>query len=279
MDTLILLLLLGALFWACWHWFIRDILQRAGVLNYVRGRNAASKIPEEAYYEQASAEIRKGNLREGLWTKAWAESGGDTTKAQAHYIKLRVATMKDEVARKFSEEANAQRGGQSDSKTIVLCSQCQASLRLPMGKLLDTRCPRCSHEFRVDTRNGVHVEEFNDVSSLLVGRIGRLRFFSYWFGLSVSSLIISIAVKEGGLSDPSFSPPNFSLALIAGVTILYFNVIIARIRDIGHSSWLAILAGVPGVNFLLIFYLLVKPGIPNRNHYGQPDIGVFRAGI
>lgn len=35
--------------------------------------------------------------------------------------------------------------------TVVTCPKCARSLRVPSGKLLDIRCPICTHEFRLKT--------------------------------------------------------------------------------------------------------------------------------
>ena len=53
---------------------------------------------DEAYYAHAAAEIADGQVRPGLWAKALAETGYDDKLARARYLKLRVRTMKAEVA-------------------------------------------------------------------------------------------------------------------------------------------------------------------------------------
>lgn len=54
------------------------------------------KIPtarEEQFYDQVANELKDNSLIPGLWTKAYAETDGDKAKAQALYIKYRVAQL------------------------------------------------------------------------------------------------------------------------------------------------------------------------------------------
>ncbi len=53
---------------------------------------------DEAYYARAAEEIASREVRPGLWAKALAETGCDEPLARARYLKLRVKTMKAEVA-------------------------------------------------------------------------------------------------------------------------------------------------------------------------------------
>lgn len=48
---------------------------------------------EERLYEVVAHEIKVGEIREGLWLKAFAESSGDKSLAEATYVKFRVAQL------------------------------------------------------------------------------------------------------------------------------------------------------------------------------------------
>ena len=50
---------------------------------------------EEEFYELAYEEIESGNLKKGLWAKAFSKSDGDENKAKALYIKYRFDQMND----------------------------------------------------------------------------------------------------------------------------------------------------------------------------------------
>ena len=59
-----------------------------------KAKLAASKLAEEQLYAQAAEEVASGQIRQGLWAKAIAETGGDEAAAKAQYLKLRVEIIK-----------------------------------------------------------------------------------------------------------------------------------------------------------------------------------------
>ena len=62
-----------------------------------KAKLAASKLAEEQLYAQAAEEVASGQIRQGLWAKALAESDGDETAAKGRYLKLRVEIMRAEA--------------------------------------------------------------------------------------------------------------------------------------------------------------------------------------
>ena len=50
---------------------------------------------EEEFYELAYEEIESGNLKKGLWAKAFSEAEGDENKTKALYIKYRFDQIKE----------------------------------------------------------------------------------------------------------------------------------------------------------------------------------------
>jgi hypothetical protein len=55
------------------------------------------KQPEnDKYYDEVARELQDKPMVPGLWTKAFAEMGGDEAKARALYIKYRVAQLAEE---------------------------------------------------------------------------------------------------------------------------------------------------------------------------------------
>jgi len=274
-ETFFTLVFWGVAFWACWHWFLRDWVESLGVTKRTKARFAANQIPDEAYYEQASREIRSGNLREGLWTKAWAQAEGDNTKAQALYVKLRVEAMKSEAARRFYGDGQTADGANQSvtAKTVVACTQCGTNLRMPQGKLLDVRCTQCGHEFRVDTAHDNRVEEYPDMSDQIVGRINRLTFLWLWLASVVAAIVLTAMVEQGGLAVPTFSPLNFSTGLFAALLAFSIAIHIARLHDLDKTGWWSVIGLIPIVNFALALYLLVVAGSQNRNQFGSANIG------
>ena len=53
--------------------------------------------PSELIHALVLREMQDGIIRDGLWAKAVAESGADTAKAKAVYIRLRAASMQEET--------------------------------------------------------------------------------------------------------------------------------------------------------------------------------------
>jgi hypothetical protein len=51
---------------------------------------------DEAFYNQVAEEIQANKTSPGLWTKAFAQAGGNTERTRAVYIKLRVAQLASE---------------------------------------------------------------------------------------------------------------------------------------------------------------------------------------
>lgn len=61
------------------------------------GKIMPSGFLEEEVYEVALLELQSGNIRKGLWAKAFSESEGNEAKSQALYIKLRVQQEKERI--------------------------------------------------------------------------------------------------------------------------------------------------------------------------------------
>ena len=59
---------------------------------------AAPEFPaaDQRYYDQVAAELARQDLQPGLWARALAEAGANDARAQAFYIRLRVAQLRQE---------------------------------------------------------------------------------------------------------------------------------------------------------------------------------------
>lgn len=92
----------------------------------LKNNAAKSRLTEEMIYEQVSEELKNGIRREGLWTKAVAESNGNDDVAKSIYIKLRFQSIVDEVtvvsnAKSEQEKASShlhQNNLNSEDKTV-----------------------------------------------------------------------------------------------------------------------------------------------------------------
>lgn len=60
------------------------------------GSKHQDKLSEEYLYGSVADEIANNHVSPGLWAKAFSEADGDEKKAQARYIKARVALLKSE---------------------------------------------------------------------------------------------------------------------------------------------------------------------------------------
>ncbi len=105
-------------------------------------RAAQERQLEEALYSQVTSEIKDGIIRDGLWAKAFAKSGGNELKARAIYCELRVQSIKDEINlsiiaqeedRKQRELASIKSGNKNK-----FCEQCRTEYHENWA-----RCPNC----------------------------------------------------------------------------------------------------------------------------------------
>jgi|GEM_PF-2961811 len=55
---------------------------------------------DEVLYERVSREMADGDIKEGMWTKSYANAMGDEGKAKALYIRARVEQLTREEAQK-----------------------------------------------------------------------------------------------------------------------------------------------------------------------------------
>ena len=61
-----------------------------------RRKAAINRLIEERLYEIVADEMEKGDIRQGLWAKAFSLSSGDEQAAKSKYIELRVDSLGDE---------------------------------------------------------------------------------------------------------------------------------------------------------------------------------------
>ena len=68
----------------------------------------SKRMEEQDLYDQVAQELEKGEKHSGLWLKAITLSKGDTNRAEAAYVELRIQSIIDEavIAEKELNEAN-----------------------------------------------------------------------------------------------------------------------------------------------------------------------------
>lgn len=55
-------------------------------------------IRDEEFYSAVAQELASGQVHQGIWAKALSDSDYDENKAKARYIKLRVRSIKNDLA-------------------------------------------------------------------------------------------------------------------------------------------------------------------------------------
>ena len=60
-------------------------------------QSVLQRMAETQLFEYVMDEIEEGSKHKGVWGQALVEAEGDADKAEAAYIKLRVASLKDKV--------------------------------------------------------------------------------------------------------------------------------------------------------------------------------------
>jgi len=69
-----------------------------GIFDGFKAKSVASRLNDETLYAEVMREIESNYRRDGIWAMALADADMDQAKAAAKYIKLRVQSLKDEMA-------------------------------------------------------------------------------------------------------------------------------------------------------------------------------------
>ena len=103
----------------------------------------------------------------------------------------------------------------------------------------------------------------------LRGRIGRVRYLAYTFGLSLLLGLAMIALM-GVLA--MISVELMMLGFVMYIPLLGATLVVAarRLNDLGHSGWLSLLTLVPVLNFFFGLWLIFGAGNAGPNQYGLP---------
>ena len=130
----------------------------------------------------------------------------------------------------------------------------------PQGKVEDR--PFSSEEFGV----------INILSSK--GRLGRLRYFSYSFGISIAGMVV-FGLIAALLSMLPSSVQSFAMGalMIPGYLVLTVVLVmlgIQRLHDIGKSGWYYLLMIIPILGVAASLWMMFWPGSKVANAYGPP---------
>ena len=92
---------------------------------------------EEEFYELAYEEIESGNLKKGLWAKAFSETEGDENKTKALYIKYRFDQIKEGHKEIEQEEEEVKIDSKLESEKKIVESKIESNNELKKRLLYD----------------------------------------------------------------------------------------------------------------------------------------------
>ena len=101
----------------------------------------------------------------------------------------------------------------------------------------------------------------------LNGRIGRVRYLAYLFGLGLL-FIVALALGALTVRDNSYAMLVVKAVQIVGTLAIAGILARRRLHDLGQRGWLAIGVFVPVVNFFVGLWLVFWPGDKAANRYG-----------
>jgi len=109
------------------------------------------------------------------------------------------------------------------------------------------------------------------------GRLGRMRYVAYNFGLNLLMMAIAIPLIGGA----AFMSGGFDLGGIGGIAYIVLNVaalVISvmfgkrRLNDLNRSGWWMLLLIVPLVNLILVIYMIAFSGSDGSNKWGAAPV-------
>lgn len=106
---------------------------------------ASNRLAQEQLYEAALQEMTLGQIRNGLWAKALADSDGDEQKVTSLYLKYRVQSMLDEteMSKVLTDKALLQKQN-ADYKNMAINGKTRSNKN---SELYDISAYKPLHEF------------------------------------------------------------------------------------------------------------------------------------
>jgi uncharacterized membrane protein YhaH (DUF805 family) len=105
------------------------------------------------------------------------------------------------------------------------------------------------------------------------GRIGRLRYLAYSFGIGVAAifgfgLLVAMVAPMANQAMSAILPLYGLLIIFLLVTGAMFGA--QRLHDLDKSAWMYLLMILPIVGAIFALYLMFAPGTNGANRYGNP---------
>ena len=107
-----------------------------------------------------------------------------------------------------------------------------------------------------------NAENWKEMYLSLEGRLTRSQFVCRWLLLILAAFLISLVCA----ALPPLSAIG-SLVLLA-ISIMQLTIGARRLHDTDHSAWYLILTFIPGINLLLVAYMIFKSSYPADNKFG-----------
>lgn len=100
---------------------------------------------------------------------------------------------------------------------------------------------------------------------------GRARRKEYWLFLLTNMVLVCVAAILDYVvgTHEITSLGVFGLLFVAAITIPSWAVAVRRLHDSSRSGWWLLVSVVPFVGLLVAIVLLLLPGTPGENEYGQ----------
>ena len=91
-----------------------------------RKERKLKQLENDKYYDEVARELQDKPMVPGLWTKAYAEMGGDDAKARALYIKYRVAQLSEASHQQLDEAQLAKHQQEKQRRDAIETAKRQA---------------------------------------------------------------------------------------------------------------------------------------------------------
>jgi uncharacterized membrane protein YhaH (DUF805 family) len=120
---------------------------------------------------------------------------------------------------------------------------------------------------RTNVSRADSAEEYGEVKLFSAeGRLGRVRYIGYTFGLTLLiALVVGMASALGGAVSPSAALVVAGVGYIA-IIVVQILLTIQRSHDMNVTGWLCLISLIPLA--ALVFWLV--PGTRGENNYGKP---------
>jgi hypothetical protein len=91
-----------------------------------RKQEKLKQVGSDKFYDEVARELQEKSMVPGLWTKAFAEMGGDDAKARALYIKYRVAQLAEASRQRLEEDQLEKQRREEQQQAAVETAKRQA---------------------------------------------------------------------------------------------------------------------------------------------------------